>query len=265
MEKKYCHIIPVGHHSNKIFLTVDRERHDKIILITEKEPMSGTSETLETLNEAINYYQERKTQVVNIQFNFNVQTKPISELVHLIYQQKLLGYENITINISTSLRYINVWFYIAASLTESRLIHADYIYEEKVEVGINKNDELILIPFFTITEKQFEFLELFFPEYNSYRDFFVINASFDENSILNKRIKYDSLENLKIALIQKRKKDNLTRGSVNGFIQKLNKLSALTMYPNPNDKKEKTIEISYLGIAYFLQYLYENKRIDLRK
>ncbi len=30
-------------------------------------------------------------------------------------------------------------------------------------------------------------------------------------------------------------------------------------------KKEKTIEISYLGIAYFLQYLYENKRIDLRK
>ncbi len=41
-------------------------------------------------------------------------------------------------------------------------------------------------------------------------------------------------------------------GSINGYIQKLNKISALNIYPNPKDKKEKAIKISYLGIAYFL-------------
>ncbi|MFW9875484.1 MAG: hypothetical protein ACFFG0_20450 [Candidatus Thorarchaeota archaeon] len=42
---------------------------------------------------------------------------------------------------------------------------------------------------------------------------------------------------------------------MNSFIQKLYKISALDIYPYPEDKKEKTIEISYIRIAYFLHKL----------
>ena len=49
---------------------------------------------------------------------------------------------------------------------------------------------------------------------------------------------------------------SLTRGSINGYIKKLQNLSTLEISPNPEDKKEKTITISYLGIAFFLQNLY---------
>lgn len=49
----------------------------------------------------------------------------------------------------------------------------------------------------------------------------------------------------------------ISRGSINRFIQKLSKISALNIYPNPKDKKQKTIEISYLGIAYFLYKLFK--------
>ena len=34
--------------------------------------------------------------------------------------------------------------------------------------------------------------------------------------------------------------------------------NCIIIYPNPKDKKEKTIEISYLGIAYFLNKLYSS-------
>ena len=70
-----------------------------------------------------------------------------------------------------------------------------------------------------------------------------------------KRKKYNSLEEIKEALESKRN-GSLSRGSINGFIQKLNKISALNIYPNPKDKKEKTAEISYIGIAYFLHKLF---------
>ena len=69
------------------------------------------------------------------------------------------------------------------------------------------------------------------------------------------RKKYDSLEVIREALERKRS-DSISRGSINGFIQKLSKISALNIYPNPSDKKEKTIEISYIGIAYFLHKLF---------
>lgn len=72
---------------------------------------------------------------------------------------------------------------------------------------------------------------------------------------MTNRKKYTSLEILKEKLEQKRG-NSLSRGSINGFIQKLNKISALNIYPNPEDKKEKTIEISYIGIAYFLHKLF---------
>ncbi len=65
----------------------------------------------------------------------------------------------------------------------------------------------------------------------------------------------NSIEQLKKAL-EKKKNSPLTRGSINGYITKLQNLSALEISPNPEDKKEKTITISYLGIAFFLQNLY---------
>ncbi len=63
------------------------------------------------------------------------------------------------------------------------------------------------------------------------------------------------METLKESLEKKRGK-SLSRGSINVFIQKLNRISALNIFPNPKDKKEKTIEISYIGIAYFLHKLF---------
>ena len=98
-------------------------------------------------------------------------------------------------------------------------------------------------------------MELFFNTYDTYRDFFNPDLSFNDNLLLFKRKKYNSLEEIKEALEGKRKK-SLSRGSINGFVQKLSKISALDIYPNPKDKKEKTIEISYIGIAYFIHKLF---------
>ena len=66
---------------------------------------------------------------------------------------------------------------------------------------------------------------------------------------------YTSLEILKEKLEQK-EGNSLSRGSINGFIQKLNKISPLNIYPNPEDKIEKPIEISQIVIAYFLHKLF---------
>lgn len=59
-------------------------------------------------------------------------------------------------------------------------------------------------------------------------------------------------------LSKEKREESLTRGSINGYIQLLSKLSALRIYPNPDDKKEKAIEISYLGISYFLHKWFIN-------
>ncbi len=114
---------------------------------------------------------------------------------------------------------------------------------------------LVTLPYNNITDKQFEFLELFFEPNYSLKGFFSQKFSFNEHPILTKVIKYNSLEQLKKAL-EKKKNSPLTRGSINGYIKKLQNLSALEISPNPEDKKEKTITISYLGIAFFLQNLY---------
>jgi len=192
--------------------------------------------------------------LINVKFDFHIQTKPIAELTHLICQQKFQGFDNNTVNISGGLRYMNIWFYIACSITNINVIHGDFIYEGNKEVGINSNMNLLTIPFQLLTDKQFEFLELFFNNYNDYRDFFIPELSFNDNSILSNRKKYNSLEELREAL-EKKRNESISRGSINGFIQKLSKISALNISPNPKDKKEKTIEISYIGIAYFLHKL----------
>ncbi len=255
MNQQFNQIVLVGHFSEKLIFSIDKELVHKIIFITEKEPLSGTPEAKKILDRLTKYYEERKIPVQNVEFDFHIQTKPIAELTHLIYQQRLQDFDKITVNISGGLRYMVIWLYIACSITNTKIIHGDYIYEGPKEVGIYSNMNLITIPFQLITDKQFEFLELFFNTYDNYSDFFNPNLFFNNNSLLFNRRKYDSLEEIREALERKRS-DSISRGSINGFIQKLSKISALNIYPNPRDKKEKTIEISYIGIAYFLHKLF---------
>jgi len=253
MTEKYCQIILVGHTASKLIFSIDKEIVHKVIFITERQPLPGTLEAIKVLEELNKYYKERRIEVKNEKFDFHIQTKPIAQLIHLIYQQKLNGFDNITVNISGGLRYMDIWFYIACSITNTRIIHGDFIYEKNEEVGIYSNVELTTVPFPSLTDKQFEFLELFFHDYQDYTEFFQPELSFNKNTLLTNRKKYVSLEDIKEALETKRNA-TISRGVINGFIQKLEKISSVILYPNPEDKKEKSIEISYLGIGYFLQH-----------
>ena len=256
MDNTNCQIVLVGHSSFKLTLSIDKEIVHKIIFVTEKEKLSGTEEALKILSELIKTYKQRKVVVEHIEFDFHIQTKPVAQLIYLILQQKQIGYKNVVVNISGGLRYMSIWSYIACSITNTKIIHADYKYEGNEEVGINSNVELITLPFNNITEKQFEFLELFFEPNYSLEDFFSQKFTFNEHPVLAKIKKYNSLEQLRKTL-EKKKNSPLTRGSINGYITKLQNLSALEIFPNPEDKKEKMITISYLGIAFFLQNLHK--------
>ncbi len=261
MNNTNCQIVIVGHSSFKLTLSIDKEIVHKIIFVTEKEKLSGTEKALKTLTELIKIYEKRKVAVEHIEFDFHIQTKPVAQLIYLILQEKQIGYKNVVVNISGGLRYMSIWFYIACSITSTKIIHADYKYEGNKEVGINSNVELITLPYNNITDKQFEFLELFFEPNYSVENFFSQEFIFNEHPVLTKLKKYNSLEQLKTTL-EKKKNSPLTRGSINGYIKKLQNLSTLEISPNPRDKKEKTITISYLGIAFFLQNLY-NKRNEM--
>lgn len=256
MNGNYSQIVLVGHLPEKLIYSIDKETVHKITLITEKEPLPGTSEAKKILNKLTKYYGNRKIPIQIVEFDFHIQTKPIAELIHFIYQERLQGFDKITVNISGGLRYMVIWLYIACSITNTRIIHGDFIYEGSKEVGIYSNMDLPTIPFPLISDKQFEFLELFFSTYDNYYDFFKPELTFNDNLLLYNRIKYTSLEEIRDAL-QNKRNESLTRGSINGFIQKLSKISALKIYANPQDKKEKTIETSYLGIAHFLNKLFK--------
>jgi len=260
MNQQFNQVVLVGHSLDKLIFSIDKEPVHKITFITEREPLPGTSEAKKLLNELIKYYKERKIPVQDVKFDFHIPTKPIAELTHLIYQQKILGFNNIKVNISGGLRYMVIWLYVACSITNTTIIHGEFIYEGSNEVGIYANMELPKLPFQLITDKQFEFLEMFFNGYKNNIDFFNPDLPFNDNQFLIDRRKYNSLETLKEKLEEKRG-NSLSRGSINGFIQKLDKISALNIYPNPKDKKEKTIEISYIGIAYFLHKLFLKPRI----
>lgn len=255
MSERYNQVVLVGHLFEKLIYSIDKEPIHQITFLTEKEPLPGTPEAKKILNKLIDYYKERKIPVQNVEFDFHKQTKPVAELTHLIYQQKFQGFSNIKVNISGGLRYMVIWLYLACSITNTKIIHGNFIYEGSKEVGIYQNMELPTIPFQLITNKQFEFLELFFNNYNSSNDFFKPDLSFNDNPLLNNRKTYTSLESLKENL-EKKRGNSLSRGSINGFIQKLKRISALNIFPNPKDKKEKTIEISFIGIAYFLHKLF---------
>ncbi len=256
MSVRYNQVVLVGHLFEKLIYSIDKEPVHKVTFITEKEPLSGTPEAKKILSKLIDYYTGRKVSVQSVEFDFQVQTKPVAELTHLIYQQILQGFSNVEVNISGGLRYMVIWLYIACSITNTKIIHGDFIYEGSKEVGIYRNMELPTIPFQLITDKQFEFLELFFNTYKSHHDFFNPDLTFNDNQLFSVRKKYTSLETLKEKLEEKRG-NSLSRGSINGFIQKLKRISALNIFPNPKDKKEKTIEISYIGIAYFLRKLFK--------
>ena len=253
MSEKFCQVVIVGHQPDKLIMSIDKERSDKIIFITEQTELPGTKQATKALNTLFQYYTQRKVEVENIKFSFHVQTKPVAELTHLVYQQKLQGYDNITVNLSGGLRYIIIWIYLACSITNVRVIHGDFIYEEDKEVGILKNDDLITIPFGTITKKQIEFLKLFFPDFNNYSDFFSSDFAYDENPYLSNLKSFDSVEDLRKALVEKRG-SKITRGSINGFLQKLNLIYALEITPSKENKKK--IALNYLGIAYFLHNIY---------
>jgi len=108
MTGKNCQIVLVGHTAHKLILSIDKEITHKLIFITETEPLPGTLEAKKVLEELNRYFKERRIEVENITFDFHVQTKPIAELIHLIYQQKLQEFENVSINISGGLRYIDI-------------------------------------------------------------------------------------------------------------------------------------------------------------
>ena len=262
MQETYCQIVLVGHTSHKLILSIDKEIAHKLIFITESDPLPGTLEAKKVLGTLLKYYKERKIEVDDIKFDFHIQTKPMAQLVHLIYQQKLLNYDNITVNISGGLRYMDIWFYLASSITNSRIIHGNFIYEKNEEVGIYSNIEIPSIPFQPLTDKQFEFLELFFDGYEDYTQFFKPTVAFNENGLLNHIKTYKSLEDLKSAMEEVRN-ETISRGVINGFIQKLSLVSALNVYPNPIDKKEKSIEINYFGIAYFLFSLFQKNYVSI--
>ncbi len=256
MHQKNCQIVLVGHTSHKLTLSIDKEITHKLIFITESEPLPGTPEAKKVLSDLLKYYKERRIEVEDVKFDFHIQTKPVAELVHLIYQQRLLDYDKITLNVSGGLRYMDIWFYLASSITNSRIIHGDFIYEKNEEVGIYSNIEIPTIPFQPLTDKQIEFLELFFDDYDDYIQFFKSGVAFNENPLLTHRKVYPSLEDLKTAMEQVRN-ETISRGAINGFIQKMSAISALNIYPNPIDKKEKSIEINYFGIGYFLLSLFQ--------
>jgi len=252
--QKHCVIILVGHNTERPMYSTEKEMPDKIVFITEEVSLSGTLPAQKALDELTDHFQKRGILTENVKFDFKTQAKPIAQLVHLIYQLRMSGYQQITINISGGLRYMIVWFYIASCISNTRVIHGYFKYKDGKESGLNFNFDIMNIPFKSLTDKQLEFLELFFNKYDSYEDFFSPNLTYNENPLLE-TITYSSVEKLTEALKQKRK-DSTSRGAVDGFIQKFSELSGINTYPNPEDKKETSVEISFLGIALFLNAIY---------
>ncbi len=253
MLDKTCQIVLVGHSPEKLILSIDKEIFDKLIFITEKEKQSGSKKALEALETLITTYRLRKTDVDHRTFSFKVETKPVAELTHLVYQQRLNGFKNVIVNISGGLRTINIWLYLACSITNTRVIHGDFVYDGGVEVGINKNDILKTISLGKLTSKQFEFLKIFFSFYKDPLRFFNNKYNFDDNPLLSKRIKYESIEQLRTALNKLRSGEEITRGAINGFINKLNRIAALDIMNERQNKKE--VSISFIGISFFLEKL----------
>jgi len=262
MDDRKCLIVLVGLHPNRLKLSIDKEIVDKLIFIKEKEYISGTDEKIKVINELNEYYQKRLINTEILEYSFTIQTRPVAELTYTICQQKLLGFNNISVNISGGLRFMVIWCYISCLITNTNIIHGDFKYKGKKAVGINDNMKLVGIPLSRPTEKQFEFLELFFTSYNDIIDMLEDYKPFED---LMSHVKtYNSIEDLRIAYGLKINNKEITRGSINGYIQKLKSISALETMVNPETKIEKIIKITYLGIAFVLNYLV-NKNFKERR
>ena len=254
MEQKRCLIVLVGLHPERLKLSIDKEIVDKLTFIREKEKISGTDEKIRVIKELDEYYQKQLITTEIIEYSFTIQTRPVAELAYTICQQRLQGYSKITVNVSGGLRFMVIWVYISCLITNTDIIHGEFKYKGKNAVGISDNMNLVRFPLSTPTEKQFEFLELFFTSYDDVMIIMRQNESFEK--IMFHIRSYNSIEDLKIAYGKKINKKEITRGSINGYIKKLKKKSALETMVNPESKIEKKIKISYLGIAYVLNYLF---------
>ena len=265
MNRKKCLIALVGHHPKRLKLSIDKEIVDKILFIKEREDISGSKKQFEAIRKLNHYYKEQLIQTEIAEFSFREQALPIAELTYTICLQKLTGFDDVSVNISGGLRYMVIWFYIACLITHTDVKHGDFKYKGDVEVGINYNMNIVRIPLSEPTEKQFEFLELFFSNFDDIRKCIKNQEKFSE--ILQYVKGYDSIENLKNSYNERiNKHRDITRGSINGYLNKLKKISAIETMVNPENKVEKVIKITYLGIAFVINHLFNNflhkKRIN---
>lgn len=256
--EKTCLIVLVGHHPNRLKLSIDKVSCEKIIFIKEKENLSGYEYKSQVLTDLMKYYQDQLILTEILEFSFTKQTKPIAELTYTICRQKLLGYTKILVNISGGLRYMVIWFYIACTITNTDIIHGDFKYRENVEVGIIRNMNLKRLPLNTPTIMQYEFLKLFFTNHDEIINNVRSQSTFD--ALLSHIKLFESIEDLKNALNNKRKNDEkITRGSINGYLNKLKDMLAITINKNPENKKEKRIEITFIGISFVINYIFNNQ------
>jgi len=255
--EKTCLIVLVGHHPNRLKLSIDKESCEKIIFIKEKEKISGFEYKSRVLTELTQYYQEQIILTEVLEFSFTEQTKPVAELTYIICMQRMQGYKKVLVNISGGLRYMAIWFYIACTITNTEIIHGDFKYKENIEVGIIQNMNLVRLSLNSPTIMQFEFLKLFFINHEN-----IITALRNQdtfNSLLSNIKSFESIEDLKESFNNKKKNDEqITRGAINGYIAKLKHMSAITLYKNPENKKEKRIEITYIGISFIINHIFNN-------
>ena len=253
-DSKTCLIVLVGLHPDRLKFSIDKEIVDKLIFIKEKENISGTNEKIRVINELNNYYQKQLITTKIVEYSFTIQTRPVAELTYTICQQKLQGFNKIALNVSGGLRYMVIWVYISCLITNTEIVHGNFKYKGKDAVGIIDNMNLVRIPLSTLTERQFEFLELFFTSYDDVMEIMRQNESFEK--LMSHIRSYNSIEDLKIAYGKKINNREITRGSINGYLKKLKKKSAIESMINPESRIEKKIQITYLGIAYVLNYLF---------
>ncbi len=256
MVEKTCHIVVIGHNAYKYELTIDRISCNRLILITGKENQSGTTKIHELSKQLKEKYEKKKIEVKEVRLSYSEDIKSVAELIYLILKQRIEGFNKIFVNISGGLRYIDVWFYIACIISNTDVIHGDYVYEDAKIANIKGIINLTRLPLVGLTDKQFDLLELFFNKYDDINDFIKPDLLYDDNILLNKTIKYDSTEKIKDTY-NKKKGLNLSRGDINICLHDLKNIEMLKILPNPEDKKKKTIEITYFGIANFLNYLFE--------
>ena len=56
MKEKRSHIVLVGHTSNKLIFSIDKEIVQRLVFVTEREPLPGTPEAKKVLSILNEYY-----------------------------------------------------------------------------------------------------------------------------------------------------------------------------------------------------------------